>query len=82
MRDHVDHAMLQQIFCALKSFGQFLTDCLLNHPLSGKTDERAGFGNLDIAQHRVRRGNAAGGGVGKHNDVGQSGIMQHLNSDG
>ena len=39
------------------------------------------FGDLDIAQHCVRRGDTAGGGVRKHHDVGQSRIMQHLNSD-
>ena len=82
MGDHVDHAMFQQIFGALESFGQFLTNCLLNHPLSGKADERARLCNLDIAQHCVRRGDTAGGGVRKHNDVGQSGIVQHLNGNG
>ena len=48
--DHVDDAVLQQIFGALKSFGQFLADRLLNHPLAGETDQSARLGQLHVAE--------------------------------
>jgi hypothetical protein len=36
--DHVDHAMLEQIFGALEAFGKFLSDRLLDDALAGKAD--------------------------------------------
>ncbi len=74
--DHVDHAMLEQIFGALESFGQFLADGLLDHPLAGEADQRARLGDLDVAEHRIAGGDAAGGRVGQHDDIGQAGLAQ------
>src|SRR3546814_4266232 len=42
-----------------------------DRPLSGKADQRARFGNMDIAQHGIAGSDAAGGGIGQHHDIGQ-----------
>ena len=78
----IDHAMFEQIFGTLEAFGQFFADRLFDHALPGKADKRAGFCNLDIAEHRVACGDAAGGRVGQHNDIGQACLTQHLDRDG
>ena len=80
--DHVDHPVLEQIFGALEAFGQFLADGLLDHPLAGKADQRAGLGQLDVAEHRVGSGNPAGGRVGEDDDIGQAGFLQFGPGDG
>ncbi len=36
--DHVDHAMLQQIFRSLEAIGKLFPQRLLDHPLAGKAD--------------------------------------------
>ena len=81
MHDHVDHAVLGQIFGALESFRQFLADGLLDHARAGEADQRAGLGDLHVAQHRVGRGDAAGGRIGQHDDVGQPRLVQHVDAD-
>ncbi len=42
--DHVDHAVVEQIFGALEAVGQFLADRLFDDPLAGETDQCAGLG--------------------------------------
>ena len=81
MHDHVDHAVLFQILGALKAVRQFLADRLLDHARAGKTDQRAGLGDMDVAEHRVGRGDAAGGRIGQHDDVGLLRLAQHLHRD-
>src|SRR5262249_56125016 len=51
MNDHVDHAMVLEIFRPLKAVGQFLANGLLDDPRPGKTDERARFRDVDVAEH-------------------------------
>ena len=82
MHHHVDHAVVLQIFRALKPFRQFLADGLLDHARAGKADQRAGLGDLHVAQHRIGGGDAAGGRVGQHHDIGLFGLAQHLHADG
>jgi hypothetical protein len=60
-----------QIFGALEALRQFLADGLLDDALAGKADQRAGLGDLHVAQHGVGGGDAAGGRVGQHDDIGQ-----------
>ena len=72
---HVDHAVLHQIFGALEAFGQFLADGLLDDARAGKADQRAGFGDMHVAQHRIGGGDAAGGRVGQHDDIGKPGFL-------
>ena len=78
---HVDHAVVPEIFGALKAFRQLLADGLLDDARPGEADQRAGFGDLDIAEHGVGRGDAAGGRIGEHHDVGLLGLAQHLHGD-
>src|SRR5262249_50660918 len=49
MNDHVDHAMVLEIFRPLKAVGQFLANGLLDDPRPGKTYERARFRDVDVA---------------------------------
>ena len=68
--------MLHQIFGALEAFGQLFADGLLDDARPGKADQRAGLGDVDVAEHGIGGGDAAGGRVGQHDDVGQAGFLQ------
>ena len=68
--DEVEHAMLEQKLAALKSLGQLLANRLLDDARAGKADERAGLGNVQIAEHREARGDAARGRIRQNRDVG------------
>ena len=81
MHHHVDHAVVVQIFGALETFRQFLADGLLDHARAGEADQRAGLGDLHVAEHGVGGGDAAGGRIGQHHDVGQLRLAQHLHAD-
>src|SRR4051812_4369849 len=51
--DHrIEEALFEQELTPLKSFGQFLADRLLNHARAGEADECAGFGDVEVAEHR------------------------------
>src|SRR6195256_1026947 len=65
MNDGVEKTVLQKKFGRLKTFGKFLADGLFNDARPGKTDERAGLGDVDIAQHGIARSDAAGRGIGE-----------------
>ena len=54
----------------LKSLRQLLADGLLDHARAGEADQRARLGDVHVAQHRVGGGDAAGGRIGQHHDVG------------
>jgi hypothetical protein len=79
--DHVDHAVLLEIFGALEAVGQLLADGLLDHARAGEADQRAGLGDVDVAQHGVGGGDAAGGRVGQHDEIGQAGSTQAPHRD-
>ena len=64
-------AVIPEIFGALETLRQALANCLLDHPRAGKTNHRAGLGDMHIAQHCVGRGHAARGRVGQDDDVGK-----------
>jgi len=49
MNDGVKEPVLQKKFRRLKTFGKFLADGLFNDARPGKTDERAGLGDVDVA---------------------------------
>ena len=49
----VQHAVIQQVFGALKAFGQLFADRLFDHPWPGKADQRIGLGDVNVAQHRI-----------------------------
>ena len=64
-----------------KPVGQLLADGLLDHARAGEADQRAGLGDVHVAEHRVGGGDAAGGRIGQHDDVGQPRLAQPLHRD-
>src|SRR5690606_31162921 len=50
--DQVHEAFLEQELGPLEPFWQLLLDRLFDHARAGKADERAGFGDVDVAEHR------------------------------
>src|SRR6266852_4726916 len=74
--DGVEKTVFEEEFGTLKSFGKFLADGLLDDARAGETDERAGFADVEVAEHGEAGGNAAGGGIGEHGDVGQPFVVK------
>src|SRR5216684_5419700 len=74
--DGVEETVFEEEFGALKSFGEFLADGLLDDAGAGKTDERAGFANVEVAEHGEAGSDAAGGGVGEHGDIRQLFVIE------
>src|SRR5713226_8639477 len=69
--DGVEETVFEEEFGALKSFGEFLADGLLDDARAGKTDERARFADVEVAKHGEAGGDATGGGIGEHGDIAQ-----------
>ena len=82
MHHHIDHAVVAQIFRLLKSVRQFLANGLLDDARAGEADQRAGLGDLNVAEHRIGRGDAAGGRIGEHDDIRLARLAQPLHRDG
>ena len=72
----------REIFGALEAFRQLLADRLLDDARAGEADDRAGLGDVDVAEHRVGRGDAAGRRIGQHDDIGQPRLAQTPHGDG
>ena len=70
--DEVEHAVLEQELAALKAFGQLLANRLLDDARAGEADERARLGDVQIAEHREARRDAAGRRIGQDRDVGNA----------
>ena len=81
MHDHVDHAVREQILGLLEALGQLLADGLLDDARSREADERAGLGDVHVAQHRIGRRHAAGGRIGEHHEIGQARLAQLLHGN-
>src|SRR5438309_1571656 len=62
--DGVEEAVLEEELGALEAFRELLAGGLLDDAGSGEADEGSGFGDVEVAEHRKGRGDAAGGGVG------------------
>ena len=82
MHHHVDHAMGKQVFGSLKTFRQLLADSLFNDARAGEADQRAGLGDVHVAEHRVRGGDSAGRRIGQNDDIGLPCLLQLLHGDG
>lgn len=67
---HVQHAVLEEVLRSLESLREFLSNGLLNNARTCKTDQCVRFGNLNVAEHRVRRRYASRGRVGEYRNVG------------
>ena len=76
LNDRIQKTVLQQELRPLKTFRQLLPDCLLDHPRSGKSDQRPRFGDIQIAKHREARRHAAGRRIGHYRDIGNPRIIQ------
>src|SRR3989441_3772785 len=74
--DGIEKAVLQQELGGLKTLGQLLANGLLDDARAGETDQRAGLGDVQITQHGVAGGHAAGGGVGEHGYVRHARLVQ------
>ena len=81
MHHHVDHAVIEQEFGALEAVGQGLADGLLDDPLPGEADDRAGLGERDVAEHGEGGGNPARGRVAEQHDIGQARLLDLLDRD-
>src|ERR1700730_6090742 len=82
MHHHVNHSVLLKILRLLKAFRQFFPDGLFDHPRPGKADECARFGDMNVAQHGVGGGDAPGGWIGEHYDIGLARGTQALHREG
>src|SRR5713226_9482971 len=51
-------------------------DGLLDNARAGETYERAGFADIEIAEHGKAGGDAAGGGIGEDGDVGELFVVE------
>src|SRR6266542_256368 len=74
--DLVDEAPLEEELRLPESRRQLLTDGPTRHAFAGETDERAGLGEDDVPERRVRREDAARGGVGDDAHVGQASLIE------
>ena len=76
MDDGVEEAVFEEEFGALKAFGEFLADGLLDDPRAGETDECAGFADVEVAEHGEAGGDAARRGICEHGDVGELFVVE------
>src|SRR5947207_13254483 len=68
--DHgVEEAVFEQEFGALKAFGEFLADGLLDDARARKADERARLADVEVAEHGEAGGDASRGWISEHGDV-------------
>jgi len=69
--------VLEKKFRRLKAFGKFFGRMVLfDDARPGKTDERAGLGDVDIAQHGIARSDAAGRGIGEDGNKRQADLIE------
>src|SRR5882757_11428852 len=80
--DGVEESVFEQEFGALKSFGKFLANGLLDDARAGESNERAGFANVEVAKHGEAGRDTAGGGVGEHGNVGKFFVVQACEGGG
>src|SRR5688572_5415215 len=71
IEDHVDGALLEQELRALEALGQRLARRLLDDARPRETDQRTGLGDVDVAEQREARRDAARGRIRHHGDVRQ-----------
>src|ERR1700687_3056354 len=82
MDDSIEEAVLQNKFGTLKAFGEFLANGLFDDAGACETDESAGFGDIEIAEHCKTGGDAAGGGIGEDGDIGNFFVIEVGKSGG
>ncbi len=70
--DHVDGTVFQQELTALEAFWQFLAHGLLDHPRTGEADQRLGFADDHVAEHRQTGGYTTVNRVGQYGNERQA----------
>ena len=68
----IERALFDQELAALEALGQLFAHRLLDHARTGKADQCIGLGDVDIAEHREARRDAAHGRIRHHRDEGQA----------
>ena len=68
--------MLEQELRTLKSLRQLLFDGLFDHSGPGESNERVGFGDVYVAEHRMRRRDTTGRRVGQDGNERDRGLMK------
>ncbi len=76
--DAVDHPVREQELAALEPLGQLLADGALDDARPCEPDERAGLGEVHVAQEGEARRDAAGGRVQEDAEEGKPGVLQAL----
>src|SRR5216684_667198 len=74
--DGVEESVLEQEFGALKAFGEFLANGLLDDARSSESNKRAGFADIEVAKHGEAGGHATSGGIGEHGNVRQFFVVE------
>src|SRR5574344_687879 len=74
--DLVDEAVLLEIFGGLEVGRKLLVNRVLDHAPSGESDQRLRLGDVDVAEHRIRRAHAARGGIGQDAHVGKPRFLE------
>src|SRR5437867_1309154 len=70
--DEIELAVLEEELGALETLRERLTDGLGDDAGSGEADQGSRLGDDHVAEHGEARGDAAGGRIGEHGDVGQT----------
>jgi hypothetical protein len=74
--------VLEEELGALETFGELLTDGLLDDAGASETNQRLRLGDVEVTQHGEAGGDAAGGGIGHHGDVGDFLIVETREASG
>src|SRR6185437_12478958 len=72
----IQEALLDQKFRTLKAFWQLLPDSLLDYARAGESYQGAGFGDIEVAEHRKASRHAAGSGIREHADVRHARVVE------
>ena len=72
---------IAEVFRALKAFGQRSQIVCSITRAPAKPMIRARFGDMDIAEHGIRGGDAAGRRIGQDDNIGKLGVAQTLHGD-
>ena len=70
--DGIDQPVIEHELRGLEAGRQILVGGFLDHAPAGEADHAARFGKIDIPDGGERGGDAAGGRVGEHRDVGKA----------
>src|SRR5215467_14146698 len=76
MHNGVKHPVLEEKFATLESRGKLLSNGLFDHARTGEADQRSRLGNIQIAKHGERSGDASSSRVRKNGNVWHASFIQ------